>query len=93
MASKLSPRQLGYGVVKGAQVAVHAARLYINNLGSNKAVLMFDFVMHYRDKMLNVVKRLAPSIYMYPFVLSAYSFSSSLSGGDTIIQSGEGVQG
>ena len=56
MASLLSPRQLGYGVSIGAQVAVHAARLYINNLGSNKAVLKFDFIMHYRDKMLNAVK-------------------------------------
>ena len=94
MASILSPRQLGYGVSKGAEAAVHAARLYINNLGSNKAVLKLDFINAFnsirRDKMLSTVKRLAPSIY--PFVHSAYSSSSSLFWGDKIIPSAEGVQ-
>ena len=56
MAPFLSPRQLEYGVSKGAEAAVHAARLYINNLGSNKAVLKLDssnaFNPIHRDKML-----------------------------------------
>ena len=59
MASILSPRQLGYGVSKGAEAAVHAARLYINNLGSNKAVLKLDFINAFnsicRDKMLKML--------------------------------------
>lgn len=68
--------------------------LYINNLGSNKAVLKLDFINAFnsirRDKMLNAVKLLAPSIY--PFVHSAYSSSSSYFWGDKIIPSAEGVQ-
>ena len=95
MASILSQRQLGYGVSKEAEAAVHAARLYISNLGSNKAVLKLDFINAFnsirRDKMLNAVKLLAaPSIY--PFVHSAYSSSSSLFWGDKIIPSAEGIQ-
>ena len=80
MATLLSPRQLGYGVTKGAEAAVHAARFYLRNIGSNKVLLKLDFSNAFnsirRDKMLEAVQRLAPSIY--PFVHSVYSSPSFL---------------
>ena len=94
MAMLLSPRQLGYGVSKGAEAAVHAARFYLRNIGSNKVLLKLDFTNAFnsirRDRMLEAVQRLAPSIY--PFVHSVYSSPSSLFWSDKIIQSSEGVQ-
>ena len=94
MATLLSPRQLGYGVSQGAEAAVHAARFYLRNIGSNKVLLKLDFRNAFnsirRDKMLEAVQRLAPSIY--PFVHSVYSPPSSLFWSDKIIQSSEGVQ-
>ena len=94
MASLLSPRQLGYGVSKGAEAAVHAARFYLKNIGSNKVFLKLDFRNAFnsihRDRMLEAVHHLAPSIYS--FVHSVYSSSSSLFWSDKIIQSSEGVQ-
>eukprot|EP00731_Ephydatia_muelleri_P021279 Em0013g1006a len=93
MASLLSPRQLGYGVSKGAEAAVHAARFYFKNIGSNKVFLKLDFRNAFnsirRDRMLEAVHHLAPSIYS--FVHSVYS-SSSLFWSDKIILSSEGVQ-
>ncbi|KAL5468951.1 hypothetical protein EMCRGX_G030112 [Ephydatia muelleri] len=94
MASLLSPRQLGYGVSKGAEAAVHAARFYLKNIGSNKVFLKLDFKNAFnsirRDRMLEAVHHLAPSIYS--FVHSVYSSSSSLFWSDKIILSSEGVQ-
>ena len=94
MVTLLSPRQLGYGVSKGAEAAVHAARFYLRNIGSNKVLLKLDFTNAFnsirRDKMLEAVQRLAPS--SYPFVHAVYSSPSSLFWSDKIIQSSEGVQ-
>ena len=68
-------------------------RFYLRNIGSNKVLLKLDFRNAFnsirRDKMLEAVQHLAPSIY--PFVHSVYS-SSSLFWSDKIIQSSEGVQ-
>ena len=73
MATLLSPR---YGVSKGAEAAVHAARFYLRNIGSNKVLLKLDFTNAFnsirRDKMLEAVRCLAPSIY--PFVYSVVFF-------------------
>ena len=72
MTMLLSPHQLGYGVSKEAEAAVHAARFYLRNIGSNKVLLKLYFTNAFnsirRDKMLKAVQRLAPSIY--PFVHS-----------------------
>ena len=38
MVELLAPHQLGFGVKKGAEAAVHAARLYLHNLSSDKAL-------------------------------------------------------
>ena len=94
MATLLSPRQLGYGVSQGAEAAVHDARFYLRNIGSNKVLLKLAFTNAFnsirRVKMLEAVQCLAPSTY--PFVHSVYSSPSSLFWSDKIIQSSEGVQ-
>ena len=43
MATLLSPRQLGYGVRGGAEVAVHAARKYLQSLPGGHVLLKLDF--------------------------------------------------
>ena len=94
MGELLAPRQLGYGVGGGSEAAVHAARIYLHDLGPDKAVLKLDFrnafnTIH-RDKMLSAVMEHAPSLH--PFLHSAYSSPSSLFWSDKIIQLAEGVQ-
>ncbi len=90
----LAPRQLGYGVRRGAEAAVHATRLYLSDISSDKAVLKLDFRNAFnsirRDKVLEAVLEHAPGLY--PFVHSAYTLPSSLFWGDETIQSAEGVQ-
>eukprot|EP00731_Ephydatia_muelleri_P031989 Em0023g496a len=94
MAALLSSCQLGYGVSKGAEAAVHTVRCYIKSLDSSRVLIKLDFKNAFnsvrRDKMLKAVQQLAPSIF--PFVHSAYSSPSSLYWCDKIIQSTEGVQ-
>jgi len=76
----LSPRQLGFGVHGGAEVAVHAARKFLQNLDDGHALVKLDvrnaFNIVRRDRMLEAVQDLAPIIY--PFVHSAYSAPSTL---------------
>ena len=94
MADLLAPHQLGFGVKKGPEAAVHVARLYLHNLSSDKALLKIDFRNAFnsvrRDKLLLVVKDLAPEIY--PLVHSSYSSPSSLFWSNNVLQSSEGVQ-
>ena len=93
MAALLAPRQLGYGVRGGAEAAVHAARLYVQDL-QHRCVLKLDFRNAFstlrRDKMLQAVQNLAPDLL--PFVHASYSSPSSLFWSNKIIQSAEGVQ-
>ena len=94
MRSLLAPRQLGYGTPRGAEVAVHAARTYLDNLPLDHVLLKLDFSNAFnsvrRDKMLIQVSELAPELL--PFVHSAYSAPSTLLWGETPLQSSEGVQ-
>ena len=94
MGELLTPQQLRYGVRKGAEAAVHAARLYLRDLSPGKAILKLDFRNAFnsihRDKVLGAVLKHAHELF--PFVHSAYSSPSSLCWGDKIIQSAEGVQ-
>ena len=88
MATLLSPRQLGYGVRGGAEVAIHAARKYLKDLPDEHAMVKLDFSAFNslrRDKMLEAVRDLAPEIY--PLVYSAYSSPSTLHWGDHSIHS------
>ena len=94
MALLLSPRQLGFGVRGGAEAAVHAARHYLSNLSPECALVKLDFKNAFnsirRDRMLEAVQVLCPSLY--PLVHSAYASPSDLKWGDSYISSSEGVQ-
>ena len=75
-------------------LAMHAARIYLRDLGPGKAVLKLDFrnafnTIH-RDKMLSAVLEHAPCLH--PFLQSAYTSPSSLFWSDKIIQSAERLQ-
>ena len=95
-AALFQPHQLGVGTPKGAEIAVHALRRYIEaNNNESKAVLKIDFKNAFncirRDQILVKVKELVPMLY--PMVWQSYSITSNLYfNGDTIIQSREGVQ-
>ena len=43
MGALLAPRQLGYGMKGGCEAAVHSARLYLDNLLEDHAILKLDF--------------------------------------------------
>ena len=92
MIDLLAPRQLGYCVRGGTEAAVHAARLYVQDL-EQKCVLKLDFRNAFnslrRDK-IQAVKSFAPNLL--PLVHSAYSSPSLLFWDDKSIQSAEGVQ-
>ena len=76
MRELLAPWQLGYRVRKEAEVAVHAARLYLHNLDSTKALLKLDFSNALnsirRDKMFMVVLA-SPDTFVPSYLLSATS--------------------
>ena len=94
MGELLSPRQLGYGVRGGAEAAIHAARLYLQDLDLDKAILKLDFKNAFnsihRDKVLAAVLDHAQSLY--PSLHSVYSSPSSLFWGDRTLEYAEGVQ-
>ena len=43
MGELLSPRQLGYGVKRGAEAVVRAARLFVQNLEVDQVFVKLDF--------------------------------------------------
>ena len=94
MATLLGPRQLGYGIPRGAKSAIHAARHYLHNLKPNHCFLKLDFKNAFnairRDKMLQAVEALVPDLL--PFVHSVYSAPSSLFWEGHMLISAKGVQ-
>ena len=94
MGELLSPRQLGYGVKRGAEAAVHAARLFVQNLEVDQVFVKLDFTNAFntlrRDKMLLAVEEMVPEIL--PLVHSSYASPSLLYWGDRTVISAEGVQ-
>ena len=91
----LAPIQLGVGVRGGMEAAVHAARLYVQDMPSSNCVLAkLDFKNAFntirRDTMLEAVQRTLPEAY--GFVHAAYSTPSTLFYGSDTISSEEGVQ-
>ena len=94
MAALLAPHQLGFSVPLGAEAAVHASRIFLNNLQPGHLILKLDFWNAFnclrRDKMIAAVKQLAPELL--PLVTCAYSTPSFLFFGEDIIPSSEGVQ-
>ena len=56
----LAPRQLGFGVSRGVQAAVHAAQIFLQDLQSDQVMMKVDFRNAFnsfrRDNMLLAVK-------------------------------------
>ena len=94
MAELLAPRQLGYGVRGGSEAAVHAARRFLNNMGTCQAMVKLDFENAFnsvrRDCMLEAVQLLCPPLYA--FAHSAYAAPSNLFWDDNTFSSAEDVQ-
>ena len=92
----LRPHQLGVGTPKGAEIAVHCLRRYIDsNKENNKVILKIDYKNAFntlrRDKILEKVRSDLPTLY--PMAWQAYSTPSNLYYHDTtVIPSQEGVQ-
>jgi len=94
MAATVMPVQLGFGVPRATEAAVHAARRYVTDLKSGQGLLKLDFSNAFntirRVTMFESVRELLPEIY--PFVLMCYSNASMLRFGPHLIMSDEGVQ-
>ena len=88
------PYQLGFGIPGEVEAAVHATRMYLHNLPSNKALIKVDFENTFnsvrRDKMFCAVKRFI--LALLPYVHSAYSTESALLWDKVEITSAEGIQ-
>ena len=72
----LSSRQLGVGVTRGAEIAVHSLRRYIRrNDNMDKVILKLDFRNAFnsmrRDKILNEVRERVPGLY--PMIWQSYA--------------------
>ena len=92
---EFSPHQLGVGCPKGAEIAVHAVRSYLQDPSSQGKVLVkIDFKNAFncirRDVILNLVKIKLPKIYNY--VHQCYDHITNLRFGSEILDSSEGVQ-
>ena len=60
----LAPRQLGFGVPRGVEAAIHATRIYLKNLPPHQALFKINlenaFNSIHRDKMLSAIKEFIP---------------------------------
>ena len=68
MALLFAPSQLGYGIKRGAEAAVHAARLFLRTLIGDHVVVKLDFNAFNsvrRDKMLTAVRDLVPMLFPF----------------------------
>ena len=54
-AALLAPRQLGFGITKGAEAAVRAARRYVDNMQQGQLFLKINF-----KNAFNTLRRLNP---------------------------------
>ena len=94
-SSLLRPHQLGVGVRRGCEAAVHAVRRFVSSPSSGgKVLLKIDMSNAFnsirRDSILRLVKEHVP--LLYPMTWQAYSRPSRLSFGNDEIASEEGVQ-
>ncbi len=84
MAALLAPVQLGFGIKHGIEAAVHAGRLYLQNVQRGQAVLKLDFSNAFntlsRDELLRAVKEQVPELY--PFAYICYENATHLSFGE-----------
>jgi hypothetical protein len=93
MASVLSPIQLGGGVPRGVEAAVHATRRYLQQLPPDHVVVKLDFRNAFnsirRDTILEASRSALPEAYAY--IHSAYAAHSALWFGEAEFSSEEGV--
>ena len=94
MAEKMAPTQLGYGVKQGTEVAAHAARRFLEDMGPGQALLKLDFVNAFnaisRDVILRTVYDELPELFQ--FISTCYDSTSHLCFGEFLISSDEGAQ-
>ena len=90
----LAPYQLGFGIAAGVEAAIHASRVYLAHLPSNRALVKVDFQSAFnsihRDKLLEAVKGYIPDLL--PYVHSAHSAPSVLLWDGVQLSSAEGIQ-
>jgi len=94
VVDSLAPLQLGVGLQRGVEAAIHATRLYTSNLPDDHAIVKLDIKNAFnsirRDSMLETIKTELPECYAY--IHSAYASSSLLLFDNHVISSEEGVQ-
>ena len=94
MAERFLPIQLGFGIPRGTEAAVHATRQYIAGLQPGHGVLKLDFNNAFntirRDAVFDAVRQELPELYA--FVYMCYKDTSLLNFGEHLLQSDEGVQ-
>ena len=88
------PVQLGFGVPRATEAAVHAARSFISGLQPGQAFVKLDFMNAFntirRDNIFQTVHDELPELY--PFVSMCYSSASLLNFGEHLLLSDEGAQ-
>ena len=93
-APLLLPTQMGVGTKGGCEALVHATRLFLAKMDSEKAFVKLDFANAFnsvrRDVVLEAVARHRPDLLTY--VNAAYGSPSILWAGQSQILSAEGVQ-
>ena len=94
LTSTLAPLQVGVGVPRGVEAAVHGTRAFVKCLGPGEALVKLDFTNAFncirRDSILEAVAVHAP--IAYPYVHAAYAETSFLGYEGHAIPSAEGVQ-
>mgnify|MGYP003503029475 FL=1 len=74
MAERFLPIQLGFGIPRGTEAAVHATRQYIAGLQPGHGLLKLDFNNAFntirRDAVFDAVRQELPELY--PFVYMCY---------------------
>lgn len=72
MIDLLAQRQLGFGVKGGAEMVVHAARVYLHNLQPGNAMVKLDFHNAFNtircDRMLEATLEFAPDIFPFVYI-------------------------
>ena len=94
MAANLLPVQIGFGVPRSTEAAVHAARSYVTSLQPDQGLLKLDFKNAFntlsRDNMFQIVHEQLPELY--PFIHMCYKSASFLNFGEHQLLSDEGIQ-
>jgi len=77
--TSFSPRQLGVGIARGCETAVHCARRFLESMPAGHVMVKLDFSnafnsLHRRDMLLAVKDSL---LELYPYSFLAYAYFST----------------